>query len=82
MFTQKGPFLLKFLKILLDADLKIILLEPQNNYVGRSSIMSDAAQSFNILCSCFDGITKLFSGLCAAKFLHALAKKKKIVLSV
>jgi len=32
-----------------DTDLKIILLDHQNNYVGNSSIMSNAAKSFDIL---------------------------------
>jgi len=37
---------MKHLKIKLDTDLKIILLNHQNNYVGRSSMMSTAAKSF------------------------------------
>jgi len=36
---------LKYLKIQLDTDLKIIFLDHQNNYVERY----DAAKSFNIL---------------------------------
>jgi len=39
--------LLKYLK--LELDLKIIILDHQNNYVGNSSIMSNAAKSFDIL---------------------------------
>jgi len=33
--------ILKYLKIQLDSDLKIILLDYQNNYVGWSNIMSN-----------------------------------------
>jgi len=41
--------LLEYLKTELDADLKIILLDHQNNYVRNSSTMSNAAKSFDIL---------------------------------
>jgi len=51
---------------LLDTDLKIILLEHQNNFVGTSK-MSDAANNFDILANSlsvlhnyFDSSTKLF----------------------
>jgi len=36
-------------KILLDTNLKIILLDHQNNFVGTLKIMSDAAKNFDIL---------------------------------
>jgi len=36
--------LLKYPKIQLNTDLKIILLNCKNNYVGRSSKMNDAAK--------------------------------------
>jgi len=36
-------------KILLDTDLKIILLDHQNNFVGTLKIMSNAAKNFDIL---------------------------------
>jgi len=36
-------------KILLDTDLKIILLDHQNNFVGTLKIMSDATKNFDIL---------------------------------
>jgi len=36
-------------KILLDTNLKIILLDPQNNFVRTLKIMSNAAKNFNIL---------------------------------
>jgi len=51
---------------LLDTDLKIILLDHQNNFVGTLKIMSNAAKSFDILTSLnilhnyFDSSTKLF----------------------
>jgi len=34
---------------MLDADLKIILLDHQNNFVGTLKIMSDVTKSFDIL---------------------------------
>jgi len=36
-------------KILLNTDLKIILLDYQNNFVKTSKIMNNAAKNFNIL---------------------------------
>jgi len=36
-------------KILLDTDLKIILLDNQNNFIGILKIMNDAAKNFAIL---------------------------------
>jgi len=36
-------------KILLDIDLKIILLGHQNNFVGNLEIMSNAAKNFDIV---------------------------------
>jgi len=48
-------------KILLDTDLKMILLNRQNNFVGTLNIMSNAAKNFDILAvnlsvlhNCFD----------------------------
>jgi len=55
-------------------------LDLQNKYVGCSSIMNNAAKSFDILLSVnvqhnyFDGPTKLFSDLYLAKFLVTSAK--------
>jgi len=53
-------------KILLDTDLKIILLGHQNNFVGILKIMSNAAQKFDMLATdlrvlhnYFDSSTKL-----------------------
>jgi len=40
---------LKYLKILLDVDLKIILLNYENIYVEVSSMISNATRSFAIL---------------------------------
>jgi len=45
--TQKGQFSLYLEKI--NIDLKIILLDHQNNYVENPSMMSNAAKSFDIL---------------------------------
>jgi len=36
-------------EILLDTDLKIILLDHQNNFVGTLKIMSNAVKNFDIL---------------------------------
>jgi len=54
-------------KILLDTNLKIILLGHQNNFVGILKIMSNAAKNFDILAislsvlhNYFDSSTKLF----------------------
>jgi len=51
-------------------DLKIISLTHQNNYVERSSIMSNTAKSFDILATilgvlhnCFHSLAKLFANL-------------------
>jgi len=53
-------------KILLDTDLKIILLGHQNNFVGTSKIMSNISKNFDILATSlsilhnyFDSSTKL-----------------------
>jgi len=52
-------------KILLDLDLKIILLDHQNSLVGILKIMNNAAKSFDILATnlsafnYFDNSTKL-----------------------
>jgi len=62
-------------------DLKIILLNYQNYYVKRSSIMNNAAKNFDtlaislgILYNYFNNLTKLFSDLYLAKFLDILTK--------
>jgi len=54
-------------KILLDIDLKIILLDYQNNFVGTLKTISNAATNFDILATglsvlrnYFDSSTKLF----------------------
>ena len=59
--------LLKNLNIYLDTDLKIILLNHQNNFAGILNIMSNAAKYFDILVTnfrftynCFDSSAKLF----------------------
>jgi len=72
---------------LLDIDLKIILLDHQNNFVGTLKIMSNTAKNFAILTTSlsvlhnyFDSSTKLlFSGLYPAKTLKSFSK---IILSV
>jgi len=57
----------KVFKNVVRTDLEIILLRHQNNYVGISSIMSNAAKSFDILATSlfvphnyFNDLTKLF----------------------
>jgi len=40
-------------KILLDTDLKIILLDCQNNYVKRSNVMSNIVKNVDILATNF-----------------------------
>jgi len=54
-------------KILLNTDLKIILLGHQNNFVETLKVMTNAAKNFDILATglsvlynFFDGSTKLF----------------------
>jgi len=46
-------------KILLDTDLKIILLDHQNNFVGTLKIMSNAAKNFDFT-NWFEHFTQLF----------------------
>jgi len=46
--NTKRTILLKF-KILLNTNLKIILLDHQNNFVEILKIISNAAKNFNIL---------------------------------
>jgi len=41
--------LLKYLKVLLVTDLKIILLDRQNNYGERLNVDDNTAKSFNVL---------------------------------
>jgi len=59
---------------LLDTDLKIILLDHQNNFVGTLKIMNNAANNFDILATNLSILhnyfspTKLFSDLYPAKF--------------
>jgi len=63
-------------KILLDTDLKIILLNHQNNFVEILKIMNNAVKNFDILASLnvlhnyFDSSIKLLT----AKILDLLAK--------
>jgi len=77
---KNHTILLKYLKIWLDIDLKIILLKYQNYYVKRSS-MSDAAKNLDVLASLsvlhnyFDSLSKLsVIDLYLTKFLDTLAK--------
>jgi len=60
---------------MLNTDLKLILLDHQNNYVGISSVMSNVAKSLNkpiislsVLHNYFDNLTKQFSDLYLTKF--------------
>jgi len=64
-YTER-TILLRKSKILLDTDLKIILLNHQNNFVGTLKITSNAAKNFDILAislsvvhNYFDNSTKL-----------------------
>lgn len=66
----------------LDTDLEVILLGHQNNYIGRSSVMSKAARYYDILATNFTVLhnyfvstAKLFSGLHSAKFLDTSASR-------
>jgi len=66
MVHRKNDFA-KGSKILLNTDLKIILLDHQNNFVGTLKIMSNAAKNVDILAislsvlhNYFDSSTKLF----------------------
>jgi len=90
-FTAKGCFaysrayaektiLLRDRKTLLDTDLKIILLDHQNNFVGTLKIMSNARKNFDILATSlsilhnyFDG-SNYFSDLYSAKILDLSTK--------
>jgi len=72
--------LLRNLKILMDTDLKIILLDHQNNFGGTLKIMSNAAQNFDILVRSFYIIILIvqqnyFSDLYPAKILHQMQNK-------
>jgi len=78
---MERTILSRYLKIYLDTDSKIILLNCQNYYVGCSSIMSNATQNFDIpaislsvLHNYFNRLTKLFSYLYLPKFLSTLVK--------
>ena len=65
--------------LVIDLDLKIISLDSQNNYVGNSNMMSNAAKYFDILVISLsilhltniliNILTKLFLDLYLAKFL-------------
>jgi len=64
-FYTKRTILLRS-KILLNTDLKIILLDHQNNFIGTFKIMSNAAKNFDSLVASlsflynyFDSSTKL-----------------------
>jgi len=65
-YYEENDFI-KVFKNVVRTDLEIILLRHQNNYVGISSIMSNAAKSFDILAislfvphNYFNDLTKLF----------------------
>jgi len=69
--------LIKYLKIEIDPDLKIILLDHQNNHVKISSIAAKnfhISDSLNVLHNYFDSPTKLMSDLHSAKFLDTSTK--------
>jgi len=64
-------------KILLDTDLKIILLDRQNNFIGILKIMSNAAKTFDILATSlrvlhnyFDNSKLLFRDLLLQHMTH------------
>jgi len=66
---------------LLDTNLKIILLDHQNNFVGTLKIMSNAAKNFNILAISLSVLIIIlivqqnyFSDLYLAKMLDLSAK--------
>ena len=46
---MESTILLKYLKLQLNTDLKIILLIHQNNYVDNSDMMNDVENNFDIL---------------------------------
>jgi len=50
LYYGKNDFVEGF-KILLDTDLKIILSNYQNNFIGTLKIISNAAKNFDILVS-------------------------------
>jgi len=52
--------LLEGSKILLDTDLKIILLDQQNNFVGILKLMSNAAKNFDILATSLSVLRNYF----------------------
>jgi len=69
----------KVSKILLDTDLKIILLDHQNNYVHRLNLVLKhfaALPNLSDVHNYFDGPTKLFSNLYPAKFLDIFHFRK------
>ena len=71
--------LLKYLKIQLDTDLKIILLNRQNNDVGNwlleyQNFLQHCSLYLTILHNYFDGPTILFLDLYLIKFLDSSAK--------
>jgi len=58
-----------YLKMLLDTDLKIIL--SQNNYAGQSSIISNAAKSFDILATSLNVLYNYFNKKINFKFIFS-----------
>ena len=53
---------------IIDTDLKIILLDYQNNYARNLRMMGNAMKNFDLL-NYFNSLTKLFSNLYVARFL-------------
>jgi len=87
LLQEKNDFVEEF-KILLDADLKINLLDHQNNFAGTLKIMNNAAKNFlttslSVLYNYFDSkliqyliilIQNYFSNLYPAKILDLSVK--------
>jgi len=80
LFLLERTILLKYLKIYIDTDIKIIL-DHQNNYVKSFSMMNNTAKkidilaiNLNVLHNYFDSSIKLFSNLYLAQFLNTSAK--------
>jgi len=57
---EKNDFAERF-KILLNTDLKIILLDCQNNFVGTLKIMSNAAKNFDVLATSLSVVHNYFN---------------------
>jgi len=62
-FYTERTILLKCLKIQLDTDLKIILLDYQKNYVEYSSIMRNAVTNFDILATTLNVLHSYFRSI-------------------